>query len=41
VPVASDFSISCRCVMRVDFFFGAVAVFGVLSAGVGEGAAVV
>ena len=42
VPVASDFSISCRCVRCVDFFFGAVAaVFGVLSVGLGEGAAVV
>jgi hypothetical protein len=33
VPVASDFSISCRCVMRVGFFFPAVAAFGVVSDG--------
>ena len=39
VPVASDFSISCRCVMRVGFFLPAVAVFAFsVSEGVDEGA---
>ena len=44
VPVASDFSISCRCVMRVAFLFALLAAgfaFGVLSGGVDEGAAAV
>ena len=41
MPVASDFSISCRCVTRVDFFFAAVFAFGSVSGGAGEGAAVV
>jgi hypothetical protein len=43
VPVASDFSISCRCVMRVGFFLPAVAVFdfGSGSDGADDGADVV